>query len=96
VIKGLVLAALLVLPGCAYTPFIDTGRNETTVTITWVNEDVAEECYRLTAKVAYGCAAFVKDKCHIWAPMPQGTDDTHSFEILGHEALHCFIGNWHK
>jgi len=83
------------LSAASFLPLKATDRDVREVHVTWVKEDTAAECYRLTAQDAYGCVVFEKDTCTIYAPKPGGQDDVHGMEVLGHELLHCFIGYWH-
>lgn len=45
-----------------------------------------------------GCATFdpAAGTCTIYAPMPAFVEDQQRMAILGHEALHCFQGYFHR
>lgn len=45
--------------------------------------------------VIEGCAVWTDQACTILARGPTGGSDTDAFRVLGHEALHCFGGDWH-
>jgi len=34
--------------------------------------------------------------CTIYAEMPRSALDTKRLEVLGHEVMHCFVGDFHK
>jgi hypothetical protein len=44
-----------------------------------------------------GCNVYYLDRkhCVIYAAMPRNMGDLIRFEVLGHELLHCAIGNYH-
>jgi hypothetical protein len=60
--------------------------------VTWkVVEDAAAECRKLGSEPgAVACAMYTKHSCVII------TSKNTSHEILGHEARHCFEGNFHQ
>ena len=33
--------------------------------------------------------------CIIYAPLPRGENDSKALDVLGHEMLHCFAGQFH-
>ena len=100
--------AVLILAGCeTVTPYIG-DRNHKTVEVTWVRVSpvmIGEVCADLTGLVVgpterapHGCATFGTDSnfkpfCKIYAAQPASD---FSIEVLGHEMLHCFIGNFHQ
>lgn len=102
------LLACAALAGCAGTPVPDAPirptQNLETVTVTWlrVSETEAnEQCARLVGRTPGlgqrfgGCSVTRGPQCTIWAPPPASSGDVQGMAILGHEALHCFVGLFH-
>ena len=97
------------LSGCAGLPTgepINTTPINDQAYITWIRIDdqfdLQKECQKLglSAGIGYeivGCAVFnlKKHTCTIFAANPQTLNDEKT-TILGHEALHCFDGSFHK
>jgi hypothetical protein len=68
--------------------------------ITWVlAEDAAEACNEALGKPLIGtrlaCARLRGNECIIYVTPPRNENDRTAIYILGHEALHCFVGNFH-
>jgi hypothetical protein len=100
------LAALLLLlsaaAGCAATKPIASIPGEGTInrSITWVLADNPEKaCDQTFGKPLIGvrtaCARVRGNECTIYVKPPRSEDDRNAIYILGHEALHCFVGNFH-
>ena len=99
------LAALLCLAaaaGCAATKPIEPMPTQGTIvrSITWVlTEDPAGACDRTFGKPLIGarhaCARLRGNECTIYVKPPRNEDDRNAIYILGHEALHCFVGHFH-
>jgi len=98
-------AALLCLAaagGCASTKPIDSIPTQGTIvrSITWVMaEDPSKACDQALGKPLIGmrhaCARLRGDECTIYVKPPRNEDDRNAIYILGHEALHCFVGHFH-
>ena len=43
----------------------------------------------------HACARLRGDECTIYVKPPRNEDDRAAIYILGHEALHCFVGHFH-
>ncbi len=43
-----------------------------------------------------GCAVYTETHCTIHVRKPFNPTDNTAFQVLGHEALHCFGGDWHN
>lgn len=102
--QALTLAGALALSGCAHidTPAIDEQRDVRLVTFEAMR-DVDAACraagYRtlpFPLTVIEGCTVYTKESCTIYARTPGNGLDTNAFHILGHEAFHCFGGDWHQ
>ncbi len=64
-----------------------------TVQITWIyDEDSLKE---ELGNEAHG-RAYIGEDCIIYAPAPKDEFDTFALETLGHEAFHCFAGQFHR
>src|SRR5687767_3542187 len=88
--------------GCAATKPIDQIPQQGTISrsITWVMaEDTERVCSQAMGKPligAYrGCAKLTGTQCTIYVKPPRNEDDRNAIYILGHEALHCFVGHFH-
>ena len=97
VVLPLVLAA-----GCASTKPIDSIPSQGTISrsITWVlAEDPASACDQAVGKPLIGarhaCARLRGNECTIYVKPPRNENDRTAIYILGHEALHCFVGHFH-
>ena len=98
-------AALLCLAaaaGCASTKPRDPIPTQGTIvrSITWVlADDPAKACDQAFGKPLIGarhaCARLRGDECTIYVRPPRNEDDRNAIYILGHEALHCFLGHFH-
>lgn len=101
-----VAAVLLLLAGaagCATTKKpIDPIPGEGTIkrSITWVlSDDPGKVCDMNFGKPLIGmrtaCARLRGNECTIYTKPPKSEEDRHAIYVLGHEALHCFVGNFH-
>jgi hypothetical protein len=91
-----------VLAGCATTKRMDEIPTQGTIirSITWVlAEDPEKACDQTLGKQLIGtrraCARVRGDQCTIYVKPPRSEDDRTAIYILGHEALHCFVGHFH-
>lgn len=77
------------------------------VTIVWIKTtqaNVANHCAAVSGKSSWfegnvqGCAFYnpVSDTCTVYVSEPTGYKDDNGFKLLGHEFLHCFIGDFHN
>jgi hypothetical protein len=98
------IAAILCLAaaGCSTTKPIEPIPQQGTVSrsITWVmTEDPAKACDETQGKALIGarlaCARLRGNDCTIYVKPPRNEDDRRAIYILGHEALHCFVGHFH-
>jgi hypothetical protein len=98
-----VLACLALLAaGCAATKPIDPipGQGAIQRSITWVlAENPSKDCAQTLGKPLIGvrnaCAKVVGNNCTIYVRPPRNEDDRTAIFLLGHEALHCFVGHFH-
>jgi hypothetical protein len=97
-----VLFSLLAAGGCTTKKPIDAIPNSGTInrSITWVlADDPAEACDQTVGKQLIGkrtaCARLRGNECVIYVKPPRNEDDRTAIYILGHEALHCFVGHFH-
>jgi hypothetical protein len=88
--------------GCAAKKPIDDIPAQGTIvrSITWVLADDPEKaCDQTLGKPLigrrYACARVRGDECTIYVKPPRSEDDRTAIYILGHEALHCFVGHFH-
>jgi hypothetical protein len=91
-----------VLTGCAATKPIEPIPTQGTInrSITWVlADDPAKACEQVAGKMLIGtrnaCARLSGNECTIYVKPPRNEDDRTAIYILGHEALHCFVGHFH-
>jgi len=75
------------------------------VNVTWVSDPIDVETafnYReLTTGIRVQGFTNTKNKfgggdCTIYLHKPIGADDTYQIQVLGHEVLHCFVGQFHN
>ncbi|SCZ57932.1 hypothetical protein [Thiohalomonas denitrificans] len=45
--------------------------------------------------IVQGCAVYTSKSCTVYARTPGNDHDEDAFRLLGHEAFHCFAGDWH-
>jgi hypothetical protein len=97
----LVMVSLMAI-GCAATKPIDPIPTQGTIrrSITWVlAEDPIAACNQALGKpligVRHACARLRGNECVIYVKPPRSEEDRTAIYILGHEALHCFVGNFH-
>jgi len=88
--------------GCASRKPIEAMPTQGTVSrsITWVmSDDPAKACDDSFGKPLIGtrhaCARVRGNECTIYVKPPRSEEDRTAIYILGHEALHCFIGHFH-
>jgi len=88
--------------GCAAKKPIDDIPSQGFIirSITWVLADDPERaCEQTLGKPLIGtrlaCARLRGDQCTIYVKPPRSEDDRTAIYILGHEALHCFVGHFH-
>lgn len=100
VLPALGLAALLA--GCSATKPIEPMPTHGTInrSITWVmSDDPAKDCDFHFGKQLIGarnaCARLRGNECTIYVKPPRSEEDRMAIYILGHEALHCFVGHFH-
>ncbi|WP_303905657.1 hypothetical protein [Thiohalomonas denitrificans] len=46
--------------------------------------------------IVQGCAVYTSNSCTVYARTPSNDGDEDAFRLLGHEAFHCFAGDWHR
>ena len=100
--RVLLAMVCLIAAGCATTKPIEPMPTQGTIvrSITWVlTEDPAKACDQTFGKPLIGarhaCARLQGDQCTIYVKPPRSEDDRTAIYILGHEALHCFVGHFH-
>ena len=95
---GIGVGAILIF--ALFEPAPELPMLENTILLTW-SEDM-EEANRISQEIfgtdVIGLAGYNLETgvCTIYAPMPKGEDDKDAMETLGHETLHCFVGNFHE
>jgi hypothetical protein len=96
------LALASLATGCAGTKPIDPIPQQGTISrsITWVLAENADQlCSQALGKPLIGtyraCARVKGNECTIYVKPPRNEDDRNAIYILGHEALHCFVGHFH-
>jgi hypothetical protein len=103
-IKSRLTAYILVLAsaGCTTSKPIDPIPDQGTInrSITWVlAEDPSGACDANLGKPVIGvrqaCARVRGNECTIYVKPPRNESDRNAIYILGHEALHCFVGHFH-
>jgi hypothetical protein len=103
-LKRTVTAVIWVMAasGCAATKPVDSIPAQGTInrSITWVlAEDPIAACNEALGKPLIGtrhaCARLRGNECTIYVKPPRNEDDRIAIYVLGHEALHCFVGNFH-
>lgn len=104
--KASVFTLIAFLSGCASTPEITYNQLQYKSNITWhisSPSEVARACgkpkpfYREEGelKVVRGCARWGEGNCHIYTVAPESKYDKSRLSTLGHELLHCFVGQFH-
>jgi hypothetical protein len=102
-IRGLAASlCLLAAAGCSSTKPVDPIPTQGTISrsITWVlADDPIQACNQALGKPLIGtrhaCARLRGNECTIYVKPPRNEDDRMAIYVLGHEALHCFVGNFH-
>jgi len=94
--------SLAAAAGCSTTKPIEPIPQQGTVSrsITWVmSDDPAKACDETQGKPLIGarlaCARLRGNECTIYVKPPRNEDDRRAIYLLGHEALHCFVGHFH-
>ena len=98
-IAGLCIAAIA---ACATPNPIDAipAQGMINRSITWVlADDAVQACNDELGKPLIGtrlaCARLRGNECTIYVKPPRDENDRTAIYVLGHEALHCFVGNFH-
>ena len=88
--------------GCSTTKPVDSIPGQGTInrSITWVlADDPSGACDANLGKPIIGvrqaCARVRGNECTIYVKPPRNENDRSAIYILGHEALHCFVGHFH-
>ena len=99
VVLAVTLAAAL---GACATKRVEPIPQEGTInrSITWVlAEDPIAACNQAVGKPLIGtrqaCARLRGNECVIYVRPPRNEEDRSAIYVLGHEALHCFVGHFH-
>ena len=96
---------LLLLAGCTTKPYVPMppAKSIFTSPITWItaeSDEVRKVCDQLYGPALigkfHGCAYKKDGMCYIYTPAPRDESDRTAMMIIGHEALHCFIGEFHR
>ena len=97
--KYLLIAALLIfilLTGCGGTPLTrDQYVTKFNMEVVFV-EDFSEVEQQFGFKNLAGLSVWGGETCYIFVRMPEYQEDDYSMMIIGHEFLHCVVGNHHK
>lgn len=102
--KRFILAAFMfALVGCSANGPLQRTMNRSTATITWIRTQPVNPGGPLCPPVAIngqwavtrGCEQTTVDGCTIWLVEPSSATDEKQMAILGHEVLHCFLGDFH-
>lgn len=98
-----VASAAALLAGCASA--LHKQMDQKTVTVTWQRVSVLEADRTCRAEgvdvmpfpltVIPACAKWKDNTCTIIVPEPQNAHDDSAIYLLGHEVLHCFVGEFH-
>jgi hypothetical protein len=101
--KWILIALIGCVGGCASQ--LHKEMDLDTVTITWQRASLMEadrtcralgvQAMPFPVEVIPACARWNGSHCTIIAPEPVNAGDTASFALLGHEVLHCFVGEFH-
>jgi hypothetical protein len=88
--------------GCSVTKPVEPIPTQGTISrsITWVlADDPSGACDTNLGKPIIGvrqaCARVRGNECTIYVKPPRNEEDRSAIYILGHEALHCFVGHFH-
>ena len=88
--------------GCSVTKPVEPIPTQGTISrsITWVlADDPSGACDTNLGKPIIGvrqaCARVRGNECTIYVKPPRNEEDRNAIYILGHEALHCFVGHFH-
>lgn len=99
---GIALIVSGFVTGCATQKPIAEIPQEGTLqrSITWVmSDDPQAACDYHFGKPLIGkrlaCARLRGNECTIYVKPPRSEEDRTAIYILGHEALHCFVGQFH-
>jgi hypothetical protein len=100
--RAVTVVCLAAVAACATTKVEDSIPAQGTInrSITWVlADDPMQACNDTLGKPLIGsrlaCARLRGNECTIYVKPPRDENDRTAIYILGHEALHCFVGNFH-
>jgi len=94
--KYLWLITLVFLVSCGGTPLTrDQYVTKLNVEVVFV-EDFSEVESQFGFKNLAGLAVWGGDTCYMFVTMPEYQEDDYLMAIIGHEFLHCVLGNFHK
>src|SRR3954468_4946104 len=99
---AIAVLCIAAMAGCATPKPVDPVPTQGTInrSITWVlADDAVQACNGALGKQTIGtrlaCARLRGNECTIYVKPPRDENDRTAIYILGHEALHCFVGNFH-
>jgi hypothetical protein len=109
-LKILICVLVLTLSACSSAPTKPLARtmDRHTMTVTWVRTQPSMpdggHCpsrssggILMVGGRTLGCAQVTgPDTCTIWAVEPREVLDEFNMGIIGHEMLHCFLGEFHS
>ncbi len=99
---GFLALTAAAMSGCATQQSLEQSRASPTRTITWV---MVEDPKRVCGEVIPGRFLWNIDACADWrdphncivyAKPPANAEDRQAMLRLGHEMLHCFVGDFHN
>ena len=86
----------LLVSSCGGTPLTrDQYKTSLKVEVTFV-EDFYEVEQQFGFKNLAGLSVWGADTCFMFVRMPDNQEDDYGMMILGHELLHCVLGDHHK
>ena len=89
------LIVILLFNGCGTPLTRDQYKTSLKVEVTFV-EDFFEVEQQFGFKNLAGLSVWGADTCYIFVTMPEDQEDTRGMEYMGHELLHCVLGDFHK
>jgi len=94
-VKILIILSLL-FSGCGGTPLTrDQYKTKLNVEVVFV-EDFYEVEQQFGFKNLAGLAVWGGATCYMFVVMPEYQEDDYNMCTIGHEFLHCVLGNHHK
>lgn len=100
--RAIAVLCVAATAACATSKPVDPVPTQGTInrSITWVlADDAVQACNETLGKPLIGtrlaCARLRGNDCTIYVKPPRDENDRTAIYILGHEALHCFVGNFH-